>query len=45
MNDESTMKCEFPVPIEIEICERSENAGPSIQLTYRGITIDWRAEP
>jgi hypothetical protein len=31
MNDESTMKCEFPASIEIEICEIVENAEPSIK--------------
>jgi hypothetical protein len=41
MNDESTMKCEFPASIEIEIFE---NAEPSIKSTPRGIVIDSRAE-
>jgi hypothetical protein len=41
MNDESTMKFEFPTSIEIEIFE---NAGPSIKATSRGIVIDSRAE-
>jgi hypothetical protein len=45
MNDESTMKCEFPASIEIEICEIFENAEPSIKSTSRGIVIDSRAEP
>jgi hypothetical protein len=45
MNDESTMKCEFPVSIEIKICEIFENAEPSIKSTSRGIMIDLRAEP
>jgi hypothetical protein len=44
-SDESTMKCEFPASIEIEICEIFENAEPSIKLTSRGIMIDSRAEP
>jgi hypothetical protein len=44
MNDESTMKCEFPASIEIEIFERFENAEPSIKSTSRGIIIDLRAE-
>jgi hypothetical protein len=47
MNDESTMKCEFPVSIEIEIWKLYifENAVPSIKSTSRGIIIDLRAEP
>jgi hypothetical protein len=44
MNEESTMKCEFPVPIEIEIFERYEKAEPSIKSTFRGIVIDLRSE-
>jgi hypothetical protein len=45
MNDESTMKFEFPASIEIEIFEIFENAEPSIKPTSRGIAIDLRAEP
>jgi heat shock protein HspQ len=44
MNDESTMKCEFPSSIEIETREIFENAEPSIKLTSRGIVIDLRPE-
>jgi hypothetical protein len=44
MNDESTMKCEFPASIEIKIYEIFENAKPSIKSTSRGIIIDLRAE-
>jgi hypothetical protein len=44
MNDESTMKCEFPDSIEIEICEIFANAEALIKSTSRGIVIDLRAE-
>jgi hypothetical protein len=44
MNDESTMKCEFPASIEIEICRIFENAEPSIKSTFRGIMIDLRPQ-
>jgi hypothetical protein len=44
MNDESTMKCEFPASIEIEIFEKVENAEPSIESTPQGIVIDLRAK-
>jgi hypothetical protein len=33
MNEDSTMKCEFPASNEIEIFEISENAEPSIKST------------
>jgi hypothetical protein len=44
MNKESTMKCEFPDSIEIEICEVFENTEPPIKSTSRGIMINSRAE-
>jgi hypothetical protein len=44
MNDESTMKCEFPASIEIKICEIFENAEVSIKSTLRGMMTDLRAE-
>jgi hypothetical protein len=44
MNEESTIKCEFPVSIEIEMCETFEKAEPSIKSTSRGIVIDLRPE-
>ena len=47
MNEESTMKCEFPDSNEIEISEifkRLEKAEPSIKSTSRGIVIDLRPE-
>jgi hypothetical protein len=45
MNDESTIKCEFPASIEIEICEIFENPEPLIKSTFQGIMIDSRAKP
>jgi hypothetical protein len=44
MNDESTVKCEFPASIEIENGETFENAEPSIKSISRGILIDLKAE-
>jgi hypothetical protein len=44
MSHESTMKCEFPASIEIEIFDIHENAEPSIKSTSRGIMIDLRVE-
>jgi hypothetical protein len=44
MNDESTLKCEFPASIKIEICEILKNAEPSIKSTSRGIVIDLTPE-
>jgi hypothetical protein len=44
MDEDSTMKCEFPASIEIEIFEIPENAEPSIKSTSRGIVINLRAE-
>jgi heat shock protein HspQ len=43
-SDESIMKCEFLVSIEIEICEIFQNAESSIKSTSRGIVIDLRPE-
>jgi hypothetical protein len=44
MNEDSTMKCEFPASIEIEMFEIPENAEPSIKSNSRGIMIDPRPE-
>jgi hypothetical protein len=44
MNDDLTMKCEFPASIKIEIFEIPEKAEPSIKSTSRGTVIDLRAE-
>jgi hypothetical protein len=41
MNEDSTMKCEFPASIETESFEKAE---PSIKSTSRGIVIDLREE-
>jgi hypothetical protein len=48
--NESRMKCEFTTkrellsPIEIETFDRFENAEPSTNSTFRGISIDLREE-
>jgi hypothetical protein len=44
MNEDSTMKCEFPASIEVEIFEIFKNAERPIKSTSQGIVIDLRPE-